>query len=333
MRFSGPAGLGEMSNIQGAAPLDLEQNRLAAIFSKFGIHIFLVALIVISGIVSPAFLSPNNISNMLLQAAPLGIVVIGQAFVLILRGFDLSVGSIMATAAVMTTGFSGQDSDVAMITLISIAIGVATGLVNGLLVTKRDVSPFLATLATMIVLQGFRFAYTQGAPSGNVPPFFRIICSQTLYGIPYNLLLMAGLALIFGVLLAKSKFGREVYITGGNPTTARLLGINADRVTILGYVISGGLAAIAGLALSGYVGIVDNWVGRGFELDSIVAAVMGGIALTGGRGTILGGLTGAAIIVVIFNAVLLFGLPVQLQIIIKGLVIVTAAAFYVRRGA
>ncbi len=98
-----------------------------------------------------------------------------------------------------------------------------------------------------------------------------------------------------------------------------------------GVIISGALAAVAGLVLSGYVGIVDNWVGRGFELDSIVAAVMGGISLSGGRGGIAGGLFGAAILVVVFNAVLLFGLPVQLQIIIKGIVIVLAAAFYVRR--
>ena len=140
------------------------------------------------------------------------------------------------------------------------------------------------------------------------------------------------LAVVFGLLLARSRFGREVYITGGNPTTARLLGINADRVTIIGYVISGAMAAIAGLVLSGYVGIVDNWVGRGFELDSIVAAVMGGISLSGGRGGIVGGLLGAAVLVVVFNAVLLFGLPVQLQIIIKGVVIVVAAAFYVRRS-
>jgi ribose/xylose/arabinose/galactoside ABC-type transport system permease subunit len=307
-------------------------SKLKTIASRFGIHIFLVALIVMSGIISPAFLSANNISNMLLQAAPLGIVVIGQAFVIILRGLDLSVASVMATAAVIATGFSGVNADVPAIVGVSLAIGAATGLVNGLLVTKRDVSPFLATLATMIVLQGFRFAYTQGAPSGNVPPLFRVIGSETLYGIPYNLMLLAVIAVIFTVVLSRSRFGREVYITGGNPVTARLLGINADRVTIIGYVISGVLASIAGLVLSGYVGIVDNWVGRGFELDSIVAAVMGGIALTGGRGTIIGGLVGAAILIVVFNAVLLFGMPVQLQIIIKGLVIVMAAAFYVRRS-
>jgi ribose/xylose/arabinose/galactoside ABC-type transport system permease subunit len=300
--------------------------------SQYGIHVALVVLIIASALLSPTFLNGRNISNMLLQAAPLGIVVIGQAFVILVRGLDLSVASVMATAAVVATSFSGQNSDAFVITVVAMFIGLATGLVNGFLVTKRSVSPFLATLATMVVLQGLRFAYTQGAPSGNVPPFFRTLGSQLFYGIPYNMMILFVLALAFSLLLSKTVFGRKVYITGGNPITARLLGINADRVTIICYVISGGLAALAGLILSGFVGIVDNWVGRGFELDSIVAAVMGGIALSGGRGTIVGGLIGAAILVVVSNAVLLLGLPIQFQIVIKGIVIVVAAAFYVKKG-
>jgi ribose/xylose/arabinose/galactoside ABC-type transport system permease subunit len=308
-------------------------DRAKDIFGNYGIHIVLVALIVISALLSPQFLNGRNISNMLLQAAPLGIVVIGQALVILVRGLDLSVASVMATAAVVATSFNGQDSDALIILVVAMAIGLATGLVNGLLITKRNVSPFLATLATMIVLQGMRFAYTQGAPSGNVPPFYRVLGSQLFYGVPYNLMILVVLAAVFSILLHQTTFGRRIYITGGNPVTARLVGINADRVTMACYVISGGLAALAGLILSGFVGIVDNWVGRGFELDSIVAAVMGGVALSGGRGSIIGALVGAAILVVVFNAVLMIGMPIQFQIIIKGVIIVVAAAFYVKRGA
>jgi len=307
-------------------------DRARELFRNYGIHIALVLLIIISALLSPQFLSSRNISNMLLQAAPLGIVVIGQVLVILVRGLDLSVASVMATAAVVATSFNGQDSDAFYVFIVAMGVGLATGWVNGLLITKRNVSPFLATLATMIVLQGIRFAYTQGAPSGNVPPFYRVLGSQTLYGVPYNLLILIVLAAVFSFLLHRTTFGRRIYITGGNPVAARLVGINADRVTIAAYVISGGLAALAGLILSGFVGIVDNWVGRGFELDSIVAAVMGGVALSGGRGSILGGLVGAAILVVVFNAVLMIGFPVQFQIIIKGLVIVVAAALYVRRA-
>jgi ribose/xylose/arabinose/galactoside ABC-type transport system permease subunit len=307
-------------------------SRVGDIFHDYGIHIALVVLIVISALLSPQFLASRNISNMLLQAAPLGIVVIGQVFVILVRGLDLSVASVMATAAVVATSFNGKDSDALAVFAVAMGIGLTTGICNGLLITKRNVSPFLATLATMIVLQGMRFAYTQGAPSGNVPPFYRVLGSQTFYGVPYNLMILVALAAVFSILLNWTTFGRRIYITGGNPVAARLVGINADRVTIACYVISGGLAALAGLILSGFVGIVDNWVGRGFELDSIVAAVMGGVALSGGSGSIVGGLVGAAILVVVFNAVLMIGFPIQFQIIIKGLVIVIAAAFYVRRA-
>ena len=297
---------------------------------SYGIYLVLLVLILVTTILSPAFLTGNNVSNMLLQAAPLGIVVIGQVMVILVRGLDLSVASVMATAAVVATSFSGQDSDALPVFLVAMAIGIATGLLNGILITKRNVSPFLATLATMTLLQGLRFAYTQGAPSGNVPPIYRVLGSQTFYGVPYNMMILLVLAVVFSALLHKSTYGRRVYLTGGNPVMARLVGINADRITIASYVISGGLAALAGLIYSGFVGIVDNWVGRGFELDSIVAAVMGGVALSGGRGSILGGLLGAVILIVVFIAVLMIGFPVQFQIIIKGLVIIVAAAVYVR---
>jgi ribose/xylose/arabinose/galactoside ABC-type transport system permease subunit len=308
------------------------QTSLAQVARNYGIHLVLVALIVVTAILSPAFLTANNISNMLLQAAPLGIVVIGQVLVILVRGLDLSVASVMATAAVVATCFSGQDSDALPVFLVAVSIGIATGLVNGLLITKRNVSPFLATLATMTLLQGMRFAYTQGAPSGNVPPIYRVLGSQTFIGVPYNLMILLVLAAAFSILLQKTTYGRRVYLTGGNPEMARLVGIHSDRITIASYVLSGGLAALAGLIYSGFVGIVDNWVGRGFELDSIVAAVMGGVALSGGRGTIIGGLFGAAILVVVFNAVLMIGFPIEFQIIIKGAVIIVAAAFYVRKS-
>jgi ribose/xylose/arabinose/galactoside ABC-type transport system permease subunit len=303
---------------------------LRSLLSGYGLFLLLPALLLIGGVISPSFLSAGNVSNLLLQVAPLAIVAIGQSFVMIVRGLDLSVASTMATAAVIATGFSGANGDVFAIVAAVAAIGVAAGLINGFLVAKRHVSPFLATLATMILLQGFRFAYTQGAPSGNVPPLFRTLGAGKFDGIPYNFAILLILAALLWIVLHRSAFGRRVFIVGGNPVTARLFGIRADRVTIACYLISSGLAAAAGLILSGYVGLVDNWVGQGYELDSIVACVIGGVSLKGGRGSIPGALAGAAIIVVIANEVLLLGLPIQLQIIIKGIVIVLAAALYAR---
>ena len=301
--------------------------------ARNSIFLVLAGLVLACGAVSPTFLTPQNLGNLLSQFAPLGIVVIGQTFVILVRGLDLSVASIMATAAVAATSFSGQESDAVFVLGLGLFIGAATGLLNGILVTKRQVSPFLATLASMIVLQGVRFAWTHGAPSGSVPPIFRTLGAGSTHDIPYDIVPLLAVAIAFMVLLHKTTFGRKIYITGGNPLTARLVGINADRVIILCYVISGVLAALAGLILSGFVGVVDNWVGKGFELNSIVAAVIGGVALSGGSGTLPGALAGAAILVTVFNAVLLFGLPVQFQIIIQGLVIIVATAFYARRAS
>ena len=298
---------------------------------RYGIFLFLVLLVAVSGVLSPTFLRADNVVNMLVQFAPLGIVVIGQVFVILVGGLDLSVASVMATAAVIATAFDGTNASAPAIFGATFVMCLCAGLLNGLLVTKRQVSPFLATFATAVVLQGIRFAYTQGSPSGNVPPLFHTMGTGTLGGAPVSVLMLAVCAVVFGVLLHLSTFGRRVYMVGGNAESARLVGVSPDLVRIVCYVISALLAGIAGLALSGYVGIVDNWVGRGFELDSIVAAVMGGLALSGGRGSLPGGLAGAAILVIVFNIVLLIGMPVQAQIIVKGVIIIGASACYVTR--
>lgn len=307
----------------------LEQSK--RLINQYGIFIFLVLLIIISGSIAPSFLSGQNLSNLALQAVPLAIVTLGQALVIMTGGLDLSVASVMATAAVVGTSFSGHPIDVLFIVLVAVSIGGATGLVNGLLVTKRQVSPFLATLASMIVLQGLRFAWTKGAPSGGMPHIIRIIGSGTWHGIPVNLAVLLVLAIVVGLAIHRTVLGRRFMIVGGNRVTAQLLGYRVDTIVIGAYVASGILAAVAGIVLGGYAEIVDNQVGRGFELDSIVAAVIGGAALSGGRGTILGALAGAAVLMLASNVVLLIGLPIQFQIILKGIVIVLAAACYVRR--
>jgi ribose/xylose/arabinose/galactoside ABC-type transport system permease subunit len=301
--------------------------------ARYGMVVVLPILLGLGGVISPAFLSADNFSNLLLQFAPLAIVAMGQSFVMIVRGLDLSVASMMATTAVISTSFSGTDRDIASIFAASFIVAVAVGLLNGFLVTKRQVSPFLATLATMILLQGFRFAYTQGAPSGNVPPLLRLLGSAKIGGIPYNSLVLLIVAIALAIVLHRSALGRRIFIVGGSPVTGHLFGIRSDLVMIVCYLISSCLAALAGLILSGYVGLVDNWVGQGYELDSIVACVVGRVSLKGGRGSILGALTGAAVLVVITNEVLLLGVPIQVQLIIKGAVIVIAAALYARREA
>ncbi|MYB35085.1 MAG: ABC transporter permease [Gammaproteobacteria bacterium] len=298
---------------------------------RFIVPLSLVLLVGTATLLQPSFLSINNIQDILTQAAPLALVVLGQAFVILVRGLDLSVASLMASAAVLATAFNAtSDAMIPVIFLVTIVVSAGVGLINGLLVTKRNVSPFLATLAMMIVLQGIRFYYTQGAPSGSLPEGFRVLGAGRLAGIPVNMLVFFFFFCILGWLLHKSSFGRKIYITGGNPKSANLVGIHADRVTIICYVICSVMAGIAGLFLVGFVGTVDNWVGRGYELDAIVACVLGGIMLTGGKGTLWGAATGALILILIFNIVIILGLPVQAQLIIKGIIIIFVAGLFSR---
>lgn len=302
---------------------------LGSLFERFGLLIFLAVLLLIASLASPAFLKPKNLLDLLTIAAPLGMVVLGQTFVILVRGLDLSVASLMATVAVLATAFRAtSDFMIGPIFIAAILFSAAVGCVNGLLVTKRQVSPFLATLAMMIILQGLRFAYTGGAPVSTLPPGISFLASGRVLGLPVNLWALAFLAILLGLLLSRSRFGRAVYMVGGNPDAARLVGVAADRVTILCYVICSVMSGIGGLFLLGYVGTVSNWVGQGYELDSIVAAVMGGVALSGGRGGIVGALLGVAVLIVISNLVLLLGLPIETQLIVKGAIIIGAAAFY-----
>lgn len=299
----------------------------------YALAVLLGVLALVASLLSPAFLSAPNIRDVLTQAAPLGFAVLGQAIVIMVRGLDLSVASVMATVAVMATAFNASsDAMIPVIFIAAILLSGTVGLVNGLLVTKRGVSPFLATLATMIVLQGVRFAYTQGAPAGTLPPGFRWLGTGTVLGVPVNVVALAVVALLLGLALHRMPFGRRVAMVGGNPRAAELVGVPTDRITIAAYVVGSVMAGLAGLFLVGYVGTVDNWVGRGYELDSIVAAIIGGVALTGGTGTVPGALLGALVLVVIFNIVVILGLPIEVQLIIKGLVIVLAAAVHTRRA-
>lgn len=305
-------------------------NRPVEVYALLGL---LGALVLVASMLSPAFLSPANIRDVLIQAAPLGFAVLGQAVVIMVRGLDLSVASVMATVAVMATAFNATtDAMIPVIFAAAILLSGAVGLVNGLLVTKRGVSPFLATLAMMIVLQGLRFAYTQGAPAGTLPPGFRWLGNGSVLGVPVNVAALLTVATLLGFALHRMPFGRRLFIVGGNPRAADLVGIRSDRITTAAYVIGSVMAGLAGLFLVGYVGTVDNWVGRGYELDSIVAAIIGGVALTGGAGTVAGALLGTLVLVVIFNIVVILGLPIEVQLIIKGIVIVLAAAVHVRRA-
>jgi ribose/xylose/arabinose/galactoside ABC-type transport system permease subunit len=307
---------------------------LSSVFDKFGIYIFLAILFVFASIVSPAFLRPQNLTDVLNQAAALGILSIGQTFVILTGrgGLDLSVASVMATAAVLVAKNTGGRNELLLpVAVMCLLFGVLVGLANGLLITKRKVPPFMATLGMMIIIQGLRFMYTKGAPKGDFPPFLRYLGRGSLGPIPVSILSLAILTFIALIVMRKTLFGRQLYAVGGNIDTAYLSGYKTDLIITTTYMISGFTAAIAGMYLAGWIGIADNWVGKGYELDSIAAVVMGGTSFEGGQGGVLGTIAGVLIIMMLYNLILLLHLPVQAQYIVKGAVIVLAASFYVRR--
>ena len=307
---------------------------LSSVFDRYGIFIFLAILFVFASIVSPAFLRPQNLTDVLNQAAALGILSIGQTFVILTGrgGLDLSVASVMATAAVLVAKNTGGQNDLLLpVALMCVVFGALVGLANGLLITKRKVPPFMATLGMMIIIQGLRFMYTKGAPKGDFPPFLRYLGRGSLGPIPVSILSLAILTIIAVIVLRKTVFGRQLYAVGGNIDTAYLSGYKTDVIITTTYMISGCTAAIAGMYLAGWIGIADNWVGKGYELDSIAAVVMGGTSFEGGQGGVLGTIAGVLIIMMLYNLILLLHLPVQAQYIVKGAVIVLAASFYVRR--
>lgn len=283
----------------------------------------------VTAIINPRFLSVPNLLDILVLAAPLGFVVIGQMVVIIARGLDLSVASVMATVAVLAVGLG---DNVAVILAIGLLLGAAMGALNGYLVAFRNVTPFLATLATMIVLQGVRFAYTGGAPSGTLPDGLRYLSTGRFFGIPVAVILLLGVALGAHWILERTVIGRRLKLYGVNPAAAWMTGAPTKFLVVLAFTISGLMAAIGGLVLVGYVGIVDNWTGRGYELDSIAAAVIGGAALSGGKGSVPGALLATLILVSLFNIVVILGLSADIQFVIKGALIILAAAVYMKRS-
>ncbi len=301
-------------------------------FSSFlesrGVYVALLIVIIISAILSPAFYKFSNVLNVLRAAAVLGIVSIGQTMVILGGGIDLSVGAVMGTIAIAVSELTGgKDNNVAFAILVCLGIGAAVGLMNGLLITKRNIPPFVATLGMLIFVEGIRFAWTRGIISGRPAPFIGSWHPSSDQS-PFPVVILVVMAVFVAVLLKRTPFGRQLYATGGNREAARFSGINVERVSIMTYVMCGLFAAVAGLVLSGYIGYGDRYLGRGFDLDSIGAVVVGGTSFAGGRGGIGGTIAGVLLLTALFNIVLILNLAVHYQLIVKGAVIIGAVMVY-----
>jgi ribose transport system permease protein len=255
----------------------------------------------------------------------LSIAALGQTVVIIGGGLDLSVAEVISTANVFAATFmAGKNALFLPITLLTLAFGAAVGLFNGLLVTKRNVPAFVATLGSAILLRGARLMWTKGLPRGYIPDNLNELGTGTTLGIPNLFFVFLVFAALTALLLARMGYGRRLYAVGNNRAVAVLSGIRADRVVILSYVLCGVASAFVGILLGGYTDMSDQKIGEGYDLDTIAVAVLGGAAIGGGSGGVRGTVIAAVIILVLTNLSLLMGFPIQSQMVIKGAVIVLA---------
>ena len=294
----------------------------------YGVYLALMLLLIVAAVVTPNLFEKETLAVMFRQCAQLGIIAIGQTMVMLVAGLDLSVGGVIVmTSMVVAEVSNGRNEMIPAAVVVALIIGMLIGLGNGLLVTKRKVPPLVATLVMLFLVQGAQQAFTRGVPSGFVPEALGIV-NQSWGFLSIPLLIWIGLNAVFLVILKGTTYGRRIYATGSNPEAARLTGIPVNLIKISVYVLASGLAVISGVVLTGYVGYVDRFIATGLDLDSIAAAVVGGTAFFGGRGGLLGTIAGVLIIQVLSTMVVLIGLEIETQFIIKGLVILAAVALY-----
>ncbi len=277
----------------------------------------LLALVIIGSLVSPVFLNPNNITTILTSSAALALVVLAESLIIITGKFDLSLESIygfapaigaMVVVPAAQFGFGMEWPTWAGI-MVVLAVGGLVGFVNGFLVVQLRLNAFIVTLAMLIVLRGMLVGATSGRTLFDLPDAFYGLMVITFLGLPLAVWLAAVAFLIAGLVLRFHRLGRALYAIGGNPEAARAAGIRVERVIWGVYVLAGILAALGGLAITGYVGAISANQGNGLIFTVFAAAVIGGISLDGGRGSMFGALTGVLLLGVVQNVLTLAQVP------------------------
>jgi len=284
----------------------------------------LALLFVVSALISPHFLGVTNIFNVLRGASMVGIVSIGMTFVILNRGIDLSVGSILGISAVLGAGMAQQG--IGFVMPVCLVAGTFLGLVNGLIITKLRLQPFIATLATLIFVRGIVYIYTSGSiiVVQNPSDSFNFLGSGRIGPVPVPVILFVLVWGLAAYVLTRTVYGREVYAVGANEEAARLSGINVERNKVLVYCTSGFLASLAGVVLLSRLSAGEPNAGTLYELDGIAATLIGGTAFEGGIGGVRGTIAGVLILAFLGNILNLTNVSPYTQMLLKGVIIVLA---------
>jgi ribose transport system permease protein len=317
------------SDVVPTTPLEIEQQKSRAqwfvqdVLIRFGMVWVLVILMIVANFIYPGFFEWGNLRNMLSQNAPVGLVAIGMTFVIIGGGFDLSVGAIVAVGAVLFAGFSG-DMPIGLAFVATVGAGVVAGALNGLIITRFNVNPFVATLATASLFSGGALLYSKSLPVLSDHPNFMKFGSDSWLGLPIVVWVL-GVAFATGaVLLGRTVYGRSVYAVGGNVEAARLAGMRVNVIRGSTYLLTGACAAIAGMMIASKTGVGQGDVGVNITLDSIAIVIIGGTSLMGGEGALWRTIVGLLILATINNVFDSLALQQSAQSVVKGAIVLGA---------
>lgn len=300
---------------------------------ELGVFAALLIMILIFTILDSSYITTGNLVDIVKQATINGILAIGITFAIISGGIDLSIG---CTFAIVIVGV-GQLTVMGVSPIIAIILGGILGSfmgsINGLLITKMNLQPFIATLGTMSVFRGLAYVLTGGWPVLGIPDNYRKALGAKIIGeIPVSILVLFAIAIATHIFLKKTRFGNYLFAVGGNEEAAKLSGVNVHRTKIIAYSICGFCAAFAGMIMLANLGTGEPASGQGYELDAIAASAIGGTRMAGGKGSILGTLLGALLLAALKIGLIITGVSTFWQFIVTGIIIIIAAYFETIQG-
>ena len=291
---------------------------------QFGTLLGLIGLCVVLWILTPHFMTVSNLLNVAQQTSINAIIAVGMTFVIITAGIDLSVGSILAFSGVVLASALQAGCPIPLALLVGLAVGMACGLVNGVLISFGRIPPFISTLGMMSVARGSALLYTGGRPVSGFSESFRFLATGKILFIPTPVVIMIAVYLIAYFVLNRTKFGRYTYAIGGNEEAAILSGVNVKLHKAMVYGVCGMLSGLGAIILTARLNSAQPIAGMMYELDAIAATVIGGTSLMGGQGSVIGTLIGAFIMGVLRNGLNLLGVSSFFQQVVIGSVIIIA---------
>ncbi|WP_410605807.1 ABC transporter permease [Amycolatopsis sp. lyj-90] len=300
--------------------------RLVEVALRYGMLIVLVALVVCAQVLYPGFLQLQNIENILLQNAPLGIIAVGMTYVLITGGIDLSVGALYGAGATVYASLAVLGWPLLPAALVTLAVGLVAGAINGIVVAGLRVNPFVATLGTASVFAGATSLYSHSKPFAVSDPAFTTLGRGQALGLPYSIWLLVAVVVVASAVLVATVYGRSLYAIGGNAEAARLVGMRVRLMTCSSYVLLGACSTMAGMLIASRVGVGQADIGASMSLDAIAVVVIGGTSLLGGEGAVWRSVVGLLILAILTNLLDSLAVDSNVQLVIKGTIVIAAVA-------